>query len=225
MAHDQTEEGTVPDPAERPLTIVFAGDSVTDCGRREDPAGLGSGYVRRLAHRPELVGWTVLNRGVGGDRTADLRGRWHDDVVDERPDAVSILVGINDTWRRYDSDDPTPLGDFERSYRAILAATVATGAALVLVEPFLVPVSDEQAAWREDLDPKIEVVRGLATELGLPLVDADSRFAALAPTFDRGALAPDGVHPSGAGHDLLARLWVTAAAPLLRERAATARGA
>lgn len=185
-------------------TVVFAGDSVTDCGRREDRRGLGDGYVRDLfdslgPQRPRIV-----NVGISGNRAADLEARWQTDVLAHQPDVVSVLIGINDTWRRYDKNDPTSTESFERSYRALLEPVRAK---LILVEPFLLAVKDDQDAWREDLDPKIEVVRRLASEYGAVLVPADVEFNRQAAVVGATTLADDGVHPTAAGHRLLADLW------------------
>jgi lysophospholipase L1-like esterase len=185
-------------------TIVFAGDSVTDCGRREDPERLGDGYVRNLfddlgPQRPRIV-----NVGISGNRAVDLEARWQTDVLAQEADLVSVLIGINDTWRRYDKNDPTSTEDFETSYRALLEPLQAK---LVLVEPFLLAVKDEQLTWREDLDPKIEVVRRLAAEYDAILVPADVEFTRQAALVGATTLADDGVHPTAAGHRLLADLW------------------
>lgn len=192
----------------RPPTVLFAGDSVTDCGRRDDPRGLGDGYVQRLADSPALTRTRVVNRGVSGDRVEDLLRRWERDVVSESADVVSILIGINDVWRRYDSNDPTAVEAFARGYRRLLSSLASRGTAIVLVEPFLLPISAEQEQWREDLDPKIDAVRALATEFSCVLVPADEALGALAALEGAGSLAPDGVHPSARGHEALADLWL-----------------
>lgn len=191
-------------------SIVFAGDSITAAGRTEAPTALGSGYVALLAHSPQLNGWTVLNRGRNGDRTKELVARWTTDVVDEQPTILSLLVGVNDTWRRFDSGDPTTLDDFEDRYRQLLTATPARE--LVLIEPFLLPINDAQREWLDDLEAKQEIVRALAREFGAVLVDAARMFA---DTGNRLELAPDGVHPSDEGHRLLAELWLERAGHLL----------
>lgn len=185
-------------------TVVFAGDSVTDCGRRTDPSRLGNGYVRDLyddlgEHRPNIV-----NAGISGNRAADLADRWSTDVLAHDPSLVSILIGINDTWRRYDENDPTTAESFEASYRALLDPL---NCPVVLMEPFLLPVKDGQDAWREDLDPKLEVVRKLAVEYGAILVPTDVELTKQAASVGPETLAGDGVHPSPAGHRALADLW------------------
>lgn len=192
-------------------TIVFVGDSVTDCDRRNDPSGLGHGYVRLIADRyPHLK---FANRGIGGNRVRDLHARWNEDVLAEEPTLVSILVGVNDTWLRYLDDDPTSVEAFAEDYRSLLAPLVERGARIVLVEPFLLPIDDLQRSWRaEDLVAKIATVRELAEEFGATLVPADG---ALNTAGEPSELAPDGVHPSAAGHQLLAELWVATAGALL----------
>ncbi|GAA1134697.1 SGNH/GDSL hydrolase family protein [Kribbella jejuensis] len=185
-------------------TVVFAGDSVTDCGRRTDPAGLGDGYVRNLyddlgENRP-----TIVNAGISGNRAVDLAARWATDVVAHDPALVSILIGINDTWRRYDENDPTTPESFESSYRSLLDALSCP---VVLMEPFLLPVKDGQPEWREDLEPKLAVVRKLAVEYGAILVPTDVELTKLAASVGPAALAGDGVHPSATGHRALADLW------------------
>ena len=190
--------------------VVFVGDSVTDCGRREDPRGLGNGYVERIAASPLTAGMRIVNRGISGDRVRDLRARWAADVLSARPSMVSILVGVNDTWRRFDSDDPTSAESFAADYRLLLDSVA--GLPLVLIEPFVLPTRPEQREWRDDLDEKITVVHDLASEYGATLIRADSLLAAAGAGED---LAPDGVHPSDEGHDSLARFWLTGAAPLV----------
>jgi len=185
-------------------TVVFAGDSVTDCGRRTDLDGLGDGYVRNLyddlgERRPRIV-----NVGISGNRAVDLAARWSADVLTHDPALVSILIGINDTWRRYDEDDPTTPEDFEASYRSLLDPLSCP---VVLMEPFLLPVKDGQEEWREDLDPKLDVVRKLAVEYGAILVPLDVELTKHAASVGPEALAGDGVHPSAAGHRALADLW------------------
>lgn len=194
-------------------TLLFTGDSVTDCGRRDDADGqLGFGYVRAIAGSVAastvLDGVQIVNTGVGGDRVVDLEARWDVDVLAQRPEVLSVLIGINDTWRRYDSDDPTSVEAFERGYRGILERAAEGGARLVLLEPFLLPVTDAQHGWREDLDPKIAVVHTLAREFDAVLVPTDSTLTALAAGVGAAELAADGVHPTERGHRAIAELWI-----------------
>ena len=186
---------------------VFIGDSVTDCGRLELPP-YGDGYVRDIVMSGRLAG-DVINVGTSGHRLVDLVARWDRDVIAAEPTRVSIAIGINDTWRRYDDNDPTTAEDFEDNYRAVLTRTRnATGAALILCEPFLLPVEAAMHGWREDLDPKIEVIHRLAAEFSAVLVPFDGHFAALALHTPMVELAGDGIHPTVAGHRAMADLWL-----------------
>jgi acyl-CoA thioesterase I len=186
--------------------ILFIGDSVTDCGRRDDaPDFLGDGYVRMIADRP--VEGRVINAGISGNRAIDLRDRWHIDVVEQQPEILTVYVGINDTWRRYDENDPTSAATFEANYRACLA-DFGGATTVILVEPFVLPVNEEQEHWHEDLDEKRSVVARLAAEFGLGFVPLQSLMAAAAEDHGATALAMDGVHPTALGHRLIADAWL-----------------
>ncbi|NMA95150.1 MAG: SGNH/GDSL hydrolase family protein [Clostridiales bacterium] len=196
--------------------VLFQGDSITDAGRiYEDGNDLGRGY-------PLLIGSMFAamykdmdvrfrNRSISGNRTRDLRARWADDCIALKPTVVSILIGINDCWRRYDRNDPTPIEEFEDNYRNILERTRdELGARIILCEPFVLPTPPDRKMWREDLDPKIHVVRQLADEFDALLIPLDGIFAQAA-TYRRAEVwAPDGVHPTPAGHGLIAKSWLEA---------------
>jgi lysophospholipase L1-like esterase len=186
---------------------VFIGDSVTDCGRLVEPP-YGDGYVYNIANTSRLKG-EIINVGTSGHRLIDLENRWNTDVLAHKPTLVSVAIGINDTWRRYDDNDPTSAEDFEDTYRRVLKATKALGNPdLVLCEPFLLSVREEMNTWREDLDPKIAVVHKMANEFGAKLVRFDQRFNDVAQEMSMLELADDGVHPSKLGHQIMADLWL-----------------
>ena len=92
--------------------IVFAGDSVTDMGS-VNPVGeglfdnLGHGYVRMFenfltACYPQM-NIRIPNSGISGNTSRDLLMRYERDVIALKPDWVSILIGINDVWRQFDT--------------------------------------------------------------------------------------------------------------------------
>lgn len=200
-------DSSAPDGAandDRAGLLILAGDSVTDCGRdRTDDASYGTGWACMVSEG--LTQTPVLNRGISGNRVRDLQARWDADVTSHRPHTVAIMIGINDTWRRYDRDDPTSTEDFGRSYADLLTRTRSCGAArIILLEPILVPVREEQWSWREDLDPKITMMRRLAVEYACEIVPTDAIMNAAAPSLPTGALAADGVHPTPLGHQLIA---------------------
>lgn len=194
--------------------VLFQGDSITDAGRDwSDPNSMGVGYPMLAAaffqaRYPES-GVRFVNRGISGFRVCDLKARWQEDCIDIRPTIVSILIGINDTWRRYDSDSPTSAEQFEADYRAILTQTRENLCGhIVLMEPFVLPHPEDRKAWREDLDPKIHVVRALAREFEAALIPLDGLFAQASTRREPEYWAGDGVHPTAAGHALIAQAWL-----------------
>lgn len=202
------------DPASR---ILFQGDSITDCQRNRDLFDdLGRGYVNMTAgflnaRYPEL-GAECLNRGISGNRTGDLLARWEEDCLLLEPDVLSLLIGINDVWRRYDRDLPTSAETFADNYRQLLRSTRERlpEVRILLLEPFLLPVPEDRRRWREDLDPKLAVVRDLAREFEADLIPLDGLFATASTRQPCAFWAHDGVHPSPAGHGLIAQAWLDA---------------
>jgi acyl-CoA thioesterase-1 len=196
--------------------IVFFGDSITDCGRNRDAqpgehTGWGGGYVYQIAAAlsAELPDYELkfTNKGISGNRIYDLEARLDQDVLSHDPDVVSILIGINDVWRRYDSGKESELSEFVASYRRVLEKIEEQGAQIVILEPFLLPVPEDRKAWREDLDPKINAIRELAREFEAILIPLDGIFAAASCKRESAFWAADGVHPSPAGHALIANAW------------------
>ncbi|MDR2293988.1 MAG: GDSL-type esterase/lipase family protein [Microbacterium sp.] len=191
------------------LRIHFTGDSITDAGRdRTDPTSLGDGYVSLLAQAPELAEARISNSGIAGNRAIDLVDRWERDVLSCRPDVLSIYVGINDVWRRFDSDDPTTDEAFEQRLRHVLER-VPAGVRVLLVEPFLLPVRAEQEEWLSELAGKQRVAADLAGRHGALWVPLQQRLSEAAEGHPA-SWAPDGVHPFPRASRLIADAWLDA---------------
>lgn len=196
-------------------TILFQGDSITQCGRNPTVGtDMGHGYAAicaaMLTARHPQADLCFRNRGTSGSRVIDLQMRWQQDCLDLRPDWCSILIGINDCWRRYDSNNPTSVGEFAAGYRSLLEQCHQAGIRVILCEPFVLPWPEDRRAWREDLDPKIHAVRELAVTYDAIYVPFDGLFAAAAARRPAEEWAADGVHPSPAGHALMADAWMRA---------------
>ena len=194
--------------------VLFQGDSITDCGRnRNQFDSMGNGYAMMAASWFNALypdkNVTFINRGISGNRVKDLVSRWEKDCLDLQPSFLSILIGINDCWRRYDSNDPTSKEEFEAKYRKILEETrKKLNVKIILCEPFVLPVPEDRKNWREDLDPKIQVVRELAREYKTFYLPLDGLFARASTQREPEFWAGDGVHPTLPGHAFIAREWL-----------------
>lgn len=194
-------------------TILFQGDSVTDCGRiREDPSDLGQGYPMMIASRLTAeypcMNLRFFNRGNSGDRSGDLVSRWQTDCLDLKPDWVSIMIGINDTWRRYDRNDPTSAEQYGENIRLLFQQTQAAGAKLIVIEPFYLPYPDDRKSWHMDLNPKVEILRDLATLYATRYIPMGGIMRAASLLQPYAVWAADGVHPTQAGHALIAKAFM-----------------
>lgn len=204
------------------MRILFQGDSITDWNRKYDEFhDLGNGYVRFTADglREQLPDRELefINRGRSGDRTWELKKRWQAECLDLKPDFLSILIGVNDTWRAFDQNDPTSAQEYEDNLRALLEDVKEhTRAKILLLEPFLLHNSPDKDEWRADLDAKIERCRKLAREYADAYLPLDGILAAASVQKEPAWWAADGIHPTEEGAKLIARYYLEAALPLLR---------
>jgi len=170
----------------------------------------GNGYVSiavKLADAkyPErAIEW--VNKGISGDTVGGLASRWTVDVIQERPDWVSIAIGINDVARDSESrkEPSKALGDFEGNYRQLLNRARGTSARIILSEAFY--VAEEDGAGRGfKVDPYNAIIRELAEEYGARFVPLDQAFRkAKTKGPNHVWTTGDGVHPNPAGHTLIA---------------------
>jgi lysophospholipase L1-like esterase len=183
-------------PFQHRQNLLFIGDSITDCGRREDAARLGNGYVWILhnflrARYPELE-LTISNRGVSGDTTRHLAARWQKDVIDRQP-----AFGDN-------LNEAVPLPEYEATLRRLLDwALLETPARLILIEPYMIE-PDQSRPMRREMDRYGSVVRRLAGDYGALLVPAQAAFDRVLKHTSPGDWSDDQIHPNAAGHTVIA---------------------
>jgi lysophospholipase L1-like esterase len=193
--------------------LLMIGDSITDCGRERPVGGpaietLGSGYVSLVAaglvaRRPELR-VEVLNTGIGGDTVRDLDRRWQADVLDLAPGVLTCMIGINDVWRKFGQpEDHVPVGEFQATLAKLLEAVRPSLAGMVLLTPFLVETdeADEFLALTREYGV---AAKRVADQLDAVVFDTQAAFDGALRHYPASALAGDRVHPTLAGHMILA---------------------
>jgi len=191
--------------------IVLIGDSITDCGRRDQFPPLGNGYVSMAANLATAkypdrnIEW--VNKGISGDIVQGLAERWTRDVLEEKPDWASIAIGINNVARDHGAnrDLNEGLRDFEESYHWILnESREETSAKLIMFEIFY--VREEDQLRREfKIAPYNEIIHRLAAEYDAILVPVNSAFEqAVSARPGYPWTSGDGVHPLAVGHTLIA---------------------
>lgn len=196
--------------------VVFIGDSITDCGRRDANAPYGNGYMSLvrafvIARYPELA-LTFENRGIGGDTVRHLDARWDADVLAERPDWLVVKIGINDVWRSFDSagQGAVSIEEYEATYRRLLQAAVDTaGCRLIIAEPYVIE-ADTTDPMRAQMDRYGLVARQLANEFGAVNVQTQAAFDAVLATTEPIDWAHDRIHPNLAGHAVIAQAFLRA---------------
>ena len=200
-------------------SILFTGDSITDCGRTHplgQGAGLGEGYVALVDSL--LAAWypqlriNILNSGIGGNRAIDLEARWQTDVLALEPDWLSIMIGINDVWRQFDDDlnpDQVGLDRYESTYRRLLEqARPIVGTGLVLMSPYYIE-SNLSDPMRERMDAYGAVVEQLAHAFDAVFVNVQAAIDHHLAHRPTQLLCDDRVHPNQIGHMIIAKSFLT----------------
>ncbi|MAE63732.1 MAG: GDSL family lipase [Phycisphaeraceae bacterium] len=200
-------------------TVLFIGDSITDCGRRNESAPLGIGYVSQVhdlirARYPSRR-VTVINKGIGGNTVVDLADRWTDDAIRHQPNLLSVKIGINDLhrWFRGETDVDTSPAEFRRLYDHILSRVrKETRAKLILVDPFYISNDRDAHSFRarvlQELPKYISVVHAMASKYRTRLVRTHDAFQKVIAHHEPDTLCPEPVHPNAAGHLVIAHEWL-----------------
>jgi lysophospholipase L1-like esterase len=210
-------------PAPPGMVVLFQGDSITDSGRNPTVAepntagSLGTGYPllvasAALAAHPDR-GLRFYNRGVSGNKVPDLQQRWAVDALELQPDVLSILVGVNDFWHKLGNGYTGTVQDYEDQYSALLEETRRTlpRVRLVVLEPFVLRCGAVDDRWFPEFDARRAAAARVAKHGRATFVPLQAVFNERARAVPPQYWAADGVHPTAAGHAVIAERWRHAA--------------
>ncbi len=202
--------------------LVMIGDSITDADRKR-PEGeglfgaLGRGYVAQIdallqaAYPERLI--RVVNQGESGNTVRSLQARWQRDVLDKHPDWLSIMIGINDVWRQFDlpwqTEEHVLLPEYAATLEDLIRQARPHVQGLVLMTPFFIE-PNRGDAMRAQMDRYGDVVRELAEKYDAVFVDVQAAFEEMLHAVHPGAVAWDRIHPTQAGHMVIARAFLKA---------------
>ncbi|MFT5092788.1 MAG: SGNH/GDSL hydrolase family protein [Planctomycetales bacterium] len=201
--------------------VLFQGDSITDAGRNRNsegsannPSGLGKGYPVLIAggllQAHAKLGLKVFNRGISGHKVPDLQKRWQKDTLDLKPAVLSILVGVNDIWHKFAGRYDGTVEDYGTGFTALLKQTkeALPETTIVVCEPFALRCGAVKDEWFPEFDERRAVAKEVAKAAGTLWVPFQTMFdEAIAAGTTPNYWAGDGVHPSLAGHALMAKTW------------------
>lgn len=200
--------------------ILFMGDSITDAGRDYTcDYHMGYGYPTLVSaalgyDRPNE--FVFQNRGISGNRVIDLLSRIKGDMINLKPDYMSILIGVNDVWHglgEYPNGVDAPL--FEVYYDMLLSQLQAAlpNLKIMILEPFLTHGTGTDGQWdifRSEVEKRAAIAKKMAEKYNLPFVPLMKLFDDACKIAPAEHWTHDGVHPTDAGHELIKRAWLEA---------------
>ena len=198
-------------------TILFQGDSITDADRiRDNETNLGFGYATLVAAelgRDCPNQYKMINRGIGGNRITDLYARLEQDIINVKPDIISILVGVNDAilGRLFH------MGINAEKYYKIYSILIEEiqealpDVKIMIMEPYVLKGSVfgvNMEECRPEVEKRAKMARKIAEKYNLIFIPLQEEFDQLAKEFEDSCWTSDGVHPTLAGHELIKRAWL-----------------
>lgn len=197
--------------------IVFAGDSVTDMGSSQ-PVGeglfdhVGRGYVRIIENMlstwyPEIM-IRVTNSGVSGNTSRDLLNRFQRDVIDLKPEWVSICIGINDVWRQFDcpaiANSHISPAEYKDNVENMILSIRSNVKGVFLMTPYYMEPNKND--WmRKRMDEYGAICKKLAQKHNCISIDLQKTFDQYFMYRHSSYIAWDRVHPNLIGATIIAK--------------------
>lgn len=202
--------------------ILFQGDSITDAGRNRDDntynnsRALGSGYPMlagaELLEKHPSLNLKVFNKGISGNKVFQLADRWDTDCLSIKPDILSILIGVNDIWHKLNGQYNGTVEVYKHDYIALLERTkkALPNVKLIICEPFAVPgVKAVDDKWYPEFYGYQKAAREIADQFGATFIPYQKVYDEAQKQAPGAYWTGDGVHPTLAGAQLMAKAWIT----------------
>ncbi len=197
--------------------FLFQGDSITDVSRVDvDDGGVGSylfgyGYPNLLAAdylKNRKGEFEFINRGVSGDRIVDLYARIKDDIINLKPDIMSILIGVNDVWHELSQQNGVDAPKFEKIYSMLIEEIkeALPNVKIIILAPFVLKGSGTEMYYdefRAEVAKRAESAKRVADKYELSYVQLQPLFDEASADGDTTYWTTDGVHPTAAGHQII----------------------
>ncbi len=195
-------------------TFIILGDSITDCDRnRDDINSLGMGYPAVTAANIGILHpqkFRFINEGISGNRIVDVYARIKRDILNQKPDYLSILIGINDVWHELGDKNGVAAPKFEKIYSMLIEEIKEElpEIKIFILEPFVTPgtATDEHIEYfRTETTLRAEATKRIAEKYDLTFIPLQDKFDEAMKLAPASYWTRDGVHPTAEGHGIIAR--------------------
>ena len=194
-------------------TLLFLGDSITDCNHSFEPENLGYGYVRMISEElntPEKQ-YQVINKGNDGFTVPAVRRLWKRSCLNLQLDFITILIGINDlaVLKNTRITSSVGLAEFREQYQSLIDdIRMMTDCPILLMEPFIFPHPAEYSSWEPELHKMNKIIRALASANKFNFLPLWENLIAIAKEQGYSTVTTDGIHLTATGHQIIAKRWL-----------------
>lgn len=195
-------------------TFLFQGDSITDANRDDEEKinwGLGCGYAFFIASEFEKKNkncFRFINRGDSGDRITDVYARIKEDIINLKPDYMSILIGVNDVSHELTMNCGVSPKKFRMIYEMLIDEIRESlpEIRIIILEPFILKGLHTKKLWKEfdcEVRKMAEISKEVAEKYNFDFVPLQNRFDELCKDGNTDNWTVDGIHPTPEGHHII----------------------
>lgn len=203
--------------------VLFQGDSITDAGRSRDNLEIvGTGYpllVKAKLGQEAPTEYDFINKGVSGNRIVDVYARIKADIINHKPDYMSLLIGVNDIWHEINSQNGVEPERFEKIYDMLISeikvalpdVKIMLFGAFVLKGPATCnteEIPDKWQRFKKGTAINATIAKKIAEKHGLLYIPLQEVFDKACEKAEPTYWTIDGVHPTPMGHELIKKEWL-----------------
>lgn len=200
------------------MKILFQGDSITDAGRaRDNDVNIGVGYpllVKASLGFESPGKYEFINRGISGNRVVDVYARIKNDIINLKPDVMSILIGVNDVWHEFaESPNGVDADKYFKIYDMLIeeVKSILPDIKIMIMEPFVLKACGTEEKWDSfnlEVKKRAEMAKKISIKYNLPYIALQEGFDILSKNIEESYWLRDGVHPTAMGHEYIKNEWI-----------------
>lgn len=138
------------------------------------------------------------------------------DIINIKPDVMSILIGVNDVWHEFaESPNGVSADKYYKIYDMLIkeVKSALPDIKIMIMEPFVLKAYATEEKWEcfsTEVRERAKMAKKISEKYNLPYIKLQSGFDKLSENIEAGYWLRDGVHPTAIGHEYIKNEWLKA---------------